>query len=329
MPAEREAAMTTIKEKERETMATLILNGKSAQLPAVRQAVSACREAGAALRVQVTWEAGDAERMAEQAGRDGIDRVIAGGGDGSINEVVNGLMRLPAEDRPGLGLMPLGSANDLASALGLSLEPAAALQAALSLPLRPVDVPSLDGQHFLNMATGGFGAEISSSTPKSLKRLLGGGAYSLIGALKAWQYRPYPVRLRWAEGEREASLFVLALGNGTRSGGGQHLTPEARIDDGLLDVLILRDFASLGDMARMRRELQRRPGEGTFVETFRTAWLSVEADTDLPLTLDGEPCHRRAFRVEVAPGALSLALPDDCPLLSTPVTGQPASGRAS
>ncbi|WP_235207410.1 lipid kinase YegS [Halomonas salina] len=321
--------MTTIKDKERETMAMLILNGKSAQLPAVRQAVSACREAGAELAVRVTWEAGDAARMAEQVGRDGLRRVIVGGGDGTINEAVNGLMRLPAEDRPGLGLLPLGSANDLAGALGLAQDPLAALKAALSLPLRPVDVPALDGRYFLNMATGGFGAEITSSTPKSLKRLLGGGAYSLIGALKAWQYRPYPVQLRWAEGEREASLFVLALGNGTRSGGGQHLTPAARIDDGQLDVLILRDFASLGDMVRMRRELQRRPGEGTFVETFRTTWLSVEADTDLPLTLDGEPCHRRAFRVEVEPHALSLALPDDCPLLSKEATGQPASGAAS
>ncbi|MCK2184892.1 lipid kinase YegS [Halomonas getboli] len=321
--------MTRIKEKERETMVTLILNGKSAQLPAVRQAVNACREAGAELEVKVTWEAGDAARMAEQAGRDGVGRVIVGGGDGSINEAVNGLMRLPAERRPGLGLLPLGSANDLASALGLALEPLAALKAALSLPLHAVDVPRLDDQYFLNMATGGFGAEITSSTPKSLKRLLGGGAYSLIGALKAWQYRPYPARLCWAEGQREASLFVLALGNGTRSGGGQHLTPEARIDDGLLDVLILRDFASLRDMAAMRRELQRRPREGTFVEAFRTAWLSVEAHGDLPLTLDGEPCHRRAFRVEVTPGALSLALPDDCPLLSAPVTGQPATAAAS
>lgn len=329
MPAEREAAMTTIKDTEPETMARLILNGKASQLPAVREAVNACREAGAELEVQVTWEPGDAARMAEQAGRDGVARVIAGGGDGSVNEVVNGLMRLPPESRPGLGILPLGSANDLAWALDLPQAPPAALEAALSLPLHAVDVPRLDGRHFLNMATGGFGAEITSSTPKSLKRLLGGGAYSLIGAMKAWQYRPYPVTLRWEGGEREASLFVLALGNGTRSGGGQHLTPEARIDDGLLDVLILRDFASLRDVPAMRRELQQRPRRGDFVETFRTAWLSVEARRELPLTLDGEPGHRRAFRVEVEPGALSLALPAECPLLSRSATGQPAPAGAS
>jgi diacylglycerol kinase family enzyme len=76
-------------------MARLILNGKSAQLPAVREAVFARRQAGDDIEVRVTWEQGDAARMAEQAGKAGVKRLIAGGGDGTVNEVVNGLMRLP------------------------------------------------------------------------------------------------------------------------------------------------------------------------------------------------------------------------------------------
>ncbi|MDN3558040.1 lipid kinase YegS [Halomonas maura] len=310
-------------------MAMMILNGKAAQLPAVREAVLACRDAGLALEVWVTWEAGDAARLAEWAGQEGIDRVIAAGGDGTVNEVTCGLMRLPRQRRPVLGILPLGSANDLASALGLPLEAEAALRVALQEAAWPIDVPHLDGRHFLNMATGGFGAEVTSSTPKSLKRLLGGGAYSLIGALKAWQYQPYPGRLRWAGGERQASLFVLALGNGTRSGGGQRLTPEARIDDGLLDVLVLRDFRSLRDMWRMRRELQARPAEGAFVETFRTPWLSFEGEQPLPLTLDGEPCQRQGFRVEVDAAALDLVVPADCPLLASGSAGQSRAVAAS
>ncbi|RTR03903.1 lipid kinase YegS [Halomonas nitroreducens] len=297
-------------------MATLILNGKTAQVPVVREAVFACRDAGLALEVWVTWEAGDATRLAEWAGQAGVDRVVAGGGDGTVNEVANGLMRLPQGRRPALGILPLGSANDLATALGLPLEADEALRMALQEAARPIDVPRLDGRHFLNMATGGFGAEVTSSTPKSLKRLLGGGAYSLIGALKAWQYHPYPGVLRWADGDRQASLFVLAMGNGTRSGGGQRLTPQARIDDGLLDVLILRDFRSLHDMWRMRQELESRPAQGDFVETLRTPWLSFEGQRSLPLTLDGEPLKRQGFRVEVDPAALDLVVPADCPLLA-------------
>ncbi|MDN3524192.1 lipid kinase YegS [Halomonas sabkhae] len=294
----------------------LILNGQVAQLPALRQAVFASRRSGARLEVHVTWEAGDAARLAEQAGRDGMTRVIAGGGDGTVNEVVNGLMRLVRHQRPELGILPLGSANDLATSLGMPMPPGKALAVALTGAARRVDVVRLDERYFLNMTTGGFGAEVTSSTPKSLKRLMGGGAYSLIGALKAWQHRRYPGEIRWAEGRRRADLFVLAMGNGIQSGGGQPLTPEACLDDGLLDILVVRDFASLQDMIRMRRELQTRPVQGAFVEAFRTRWLSYEGRQPLPLTLDGEPMQRRRFSAEVEPSALELVAPAGCPLFS-------------
>lgn len=299
-------------------MARLILNGKSAQLPAVREAVFARREAGDDLEVRVTWEQGDAARLAEQAGREGVARVVAGGGDGTVNEVVNGLMRLPPEQRPGLGILPLGSANDLATSLGLPLDAEPALASALQLPLRPIDVPRLDDWHFLNMATCGFGAEITTSTPKTLKRLLGGGAYSLIGAVKAWDYHLYPGVLRWEGGERRAEVFMLAIGNGRQSGGGQALTPDASLDDGLLDVLLLHDVASLARLRAMRRELASRPERGRYVDVFRTDGLAFEAEEELPVTLDGEPLHRWGFRVAISPGALALAAPPECPLFSRP-----------
>ncbi|MBB3190861.1 lipid kinase YegS [Halomonas cerina] len=298
-------------------MARLILNGKAAQLPDVRDAVFARREAGDTLAVRATWEQGDAARLAEQAGHEGVTRIIAGGGDGTVNEVVNGLMRLPPERRPELGILPLGSANDLATSLGLPLDLEASLRAAVHLPPRRVDVPRLDDWHFLNMATGGFGAEITSSTPKTLKRLLGGGAYSLIGAFKAWGYNLYPGRLRWEGGERHADLFLLAMGNGRQSGGGQQLAPHATMDDGLLDVLLVRDFASLAQLRIMRNELQSRPARGTYVDTFRTPWLAFEGERELPITLDGEPARRYGFRVDIDPGALSLAVPPDCALLAS------------
>ncbi|MDI5921646.1 lipid kinase YegS [Halomonas sp. LR5S13] len=299
-------------------MARLILNGKSAQLPAVREAVFARREAGDDIEVRVTWEQGDAARLAEQAGRDGVGRVIAGGGDGTVNEVVNGLMGLSPEQRPGLGILPLGSANDLATSLGLPLDGESALASALHLPLRRIDVPRLDDWHFLNMATCGFGADITSSTPKTLKRLLGGGAYSLIGAFKAWDYRLYPGVLRWEGGERRAEVFMLAIGNGRQSGGGQALTPDAALDDGQLDVLLLHDVASLARLFAMRRELASRPARGNYVDAFRTDWLTFEAEETLPVTLDGESWHRRGFEVAISPGALMLAAPPACPLFSRP-----------
>lgn len=298
-------------------MARLILNGKAARRFALRSAISACRKEGFSLDVRITHSADDAARYAEEAGADGIERVIAGGGDGTVHQVVNGLMKIPPRRRPALGILPLGTANDLARSLGLPMSSYRALVVAMTMAARPIDVPSMNDRFFINMATGGFGAEITSSTPKSLKRLLGGGAYSLIGAMRAWQYRPYPGRLQWDGGEHEGSLFVLAMGNGISAGGGLRLTPDAKLDDGLLDVLAVRDVASLRDMWGMRRELQSRPHKGTFVETFRSAWLSFESDETMPLTLDGEPCWKDGFQVKVNPLALSLVAPAHCPLIAS------------
>ncbi len=298
--------------------AHLIINGKSAQLPEVREAVFALREAGCDVQVRVTWEGGDGARLAHEACREGARRIIAGGGDGSVNEIVTALMELDEAERPALGILPLGSANDFASGIGLPLEPQAALRAALQGTTRAVDVARLGDDCFINMATGGFGAEITTSTPVALKRLLGGGAYSLMGMLKAWRYQPYHGQLRWPEGELETPLFLLAIGNGRQAGGGQALAPAAKLDDGLLDVLIVRHFSSLNEMRQVIAELDRIPEDGEFVRTVRTAELSFRSEEAFPLNLDGEPRRLDAFTARLEPRALRLLMPSDCQLLSSP-----------
>lgn len=298
--------------------AHLIINGKSAQLPEVREAVAAVREAGCDLKVRVTWEGGDGIRLVHEASREGVRHVIVGGGDGSVNEIVNGLMELDEAQRPALGILPLGSANDFANGAGLPLDPHEALNAALQGTTRAVDVARLGDDCFINMASGGFGAEITTSTPVSLKRLLGGGAYSLMGMLKAWRYQPYHGHLRWPEGELDTPLFLLAIANGCQAGGGQCLAPEAKLDDGLLDVLIVRHFSSLAEMRQVVAELDRIPEDGEFVRTIRTPELSFHGNDAFPLNLDGEPRRLENFTVRLEPRALRLLIPSDCRLLSSP-----------
>nr|WP_297458129.1 lipid kinase YegS [uncultured Halomonas sp.] len=304
--------------------AHLIINGKSAQLPEVREAVAAIREDGCDLQVRVTWEGGDAIRLVHEASRQGVRRIIAGGGDGSVNEIVNGLMELDDAQRPALGILPLGSANDFANGVGLPLEPREALNAALRGTARAIDVARLGDDFFINMASGGFGAEITTSTPVALKRLLGGGAYSLMGMLKAWRYQPYHGQLRWSQGELDTPLFLLAIANGCQAGGGQLLAPAAKLDDGLLDVLIVRHFSSLGEMRQVVAELDRIPEDGEFVRTIRTPELTFDSDDAFPLNLDGEPRRLENFTVKLEPRALRLLMPSDCRLLSSPSRPQEA-----
>ncbi|WP_277810110.1 lipid kinase YegS [Chromohalobacter canadensis] len=296
--------------------AWLILNGKSAQLPDIREAVERVREEGHPLAVRVTWEAGDGVRLAREASEAGIKRIIAGGGDGTVNEVVGGLMQLTQNVRPTLGILPLGSANDFARGLELPLDPFEALRVALEARSHNVDVGSLGGDYFINLASGGFGAQITNSTPAPLKRLLGGGAYSLMGMLKAWNYQPYRGRLRLPDGERNIPLFLLALGNGSQAGGGQQLAPLAKVDDGLLELLIVRHFTSLREMKQLIDELENLPESGEFVEYLQVPWVEFEGEAALPLNLDGEPCFHERFRAELLPGVLSLAAPSSSALFS-------------
>ena len=305
----------------------LIINGQSAGNPALREAVEAQRKAGTPMIVRATWEGGDAAEFAAQAVELGATSVIACGGDGTVNEVVNGLIRIPHDHRPSLGVVPMGSANDFATSVGLPLKPDRALADAVRLPSAPIDVIRMTAEtsgepsvcYYINMTTGGFGAEITSSTPKTLKRMLGGGAYSLMGALKAWRHRSYRGTLHWGDHEQAASLLLLALGNGRQSGGGQVLAPRAKLDDGRLDVLLVKDFHSVTELPALLGELQQFPAEGRYVRYFTASQLTVTTRSDdepWPLTLDGEAKRYQRFTAEVVPLALKVRLPEGCSLLS-------------
>ncbi len=301
------------------SMLRLLVNGKSAHSPALREVVEATRAKGSRLEVTVTWEAGDAVRLAEQAGKDGVARLIVAGGDGTVNEAVNGLMRLSREDRPALGVLPMGTANDLATGLGIPDDLSEAMNLALNASLRAVDVLNVGDHYFLNMLSAGFGAEITASTPKTLKRLLGGGAYSLMGALKARRFHACPANLEWPEGEGRRELFLLAIGNGAQAGGGQRLSPLAHLDDGLLEVLTVRQFSSLSGMRQMLAELRRLPASGEYVEYWQTDQVRVTADQPLPLTLDGEPHRMTQLNVSLEHHAIDLLAPEACQLLDSAV----------
>ena len=161
----------------------LILNGKAAGNDAVRAAVTQARERGARLDVRVTWESGDAERYVTEAIADGVDTVIAGGGDGTLSEVATTLAHRDegADALPALALLPLGTANDFATAAELPLEPQAALALIAEAPARPIDLLRVTADHgphwCANMATGGFGTQVTVETDEAMKRVLGGLAY--------------------------------------------------------------------------------------------------------------------------------------------------------
>jgi lipid kinase YegS len=294
--------------------ALLVLHGKQALNETVREAVRRQRELGWELAVRVTWEAGDAYRQVLEALDAGYRQLVAGGGDGTLREVAEALSSSQVD--ASLALMPLGSANDFARAAGIPLEPFEAL-ALLDEPAQPVDVGEMNGQLFVNMATGGFGSKVTATTSEELKRVRGGGAYLLTGLTRFAEIQSTRGHFRGPGFDWQGEFLALGIGNGRQAGGGQLLCPQATINDGLLDVCIVPAPAdTVGTLGTLLSG--GLLGVEAVSVSARVAWLEVEAPESIDINLDGEPFSGERLRFEARPGALRLHLPADSPLLLRP-----------
>ena len=176
--------------------------------------------------------------------------VVAVGGDGTVNEVLHGLMTLPTEARPALAVIPLGTANDFARGCGIPLDPSQALALCVAGDPVAADVGRANNRWFINAASIGFGAVVTATTPPELKRLLGGAAYTLMAAILATNFRPYEGRLLLPDQELTGPDVVAIVGNGRQT--------RALLDDGLLDLLVVREIPA-NKLLDAVRELQLSP----------------------------------------------------------------------
>jgi lipid kinase YegS len=285
----------------------LILNGKGAENPVIRAAVAAVRAAGHLLDVRVTWEAGQATDFAREAAASGVDVVVAGGGDGTVNEIVQGLLATRASKNPALAILPLGTANDLARGLNVPLDdPLAALMLAAEGEIADIDVGLVNDRPFVNVASGGFGAEVTARTSPELKNAIGSAAYSITGLLTASQLAPYPCRLV-ANGQMiDLSIVLLAIGNGRLAGGGYEVAPQAQFDDGLLD-LVIAPAVTLGEIPQLLQELFNVTHEDNQYILYRQlSAFELHFAEDFQLNLDGEGLRAKDFAVRVQRNALRV-----------------------
>ena len=297
----------------------IILHGKAANDPRLRAAVHTLRKDGHAVEVRVTWEPGDAARLTAEAvaGADQgkIDRIVAGGGDGTINEVFAAAYATGLPGGCALGILPLGTANDFAHSTGVPVNDlTAALLLAATGRRRWIDVGLVNGKLFVNLVSGGFGSRVTVETDPKLKQRLGGLAYAITGISHFSELSANRGTFR-AEGFAwEGNFLALAIGNGRQAGGGVPLCPNALVDDGLLDLMILPAMdhaARLDAFSHLLRE--GAAGIRTSLVTTQSSWIEYESDHDLNINLDGEPtvlrqirfeCRRRVLPVQLAESAL-------------------------
>ena len=291
--------------------ALLILHGKQALNEDVRAAVKARREQGWELAVRVTWEGGDAQRLVNEALADGYTHIIAGGGDGTLRDVAEAMAQ--AKTDASLVLMPLGTANDFAKAAGVPLEPGPAL-ALLDVPAKAIDLGQVGGQIFLNMATGGFGSQVTANTSEDLKKVLGGAAYLFTGLTRFSELKAAYAELDGPDFHWKGELLALGIGNGRQAGGGHELCPGAMADDGLLDISILP--APQEVVGTLRSLMTDGWGLDNLFVRARLPWVEIKVAEGLDINLDGEPLKGSDLRFSALPKALQVHLPVDSPLLA-------------
>ncbi|MDF1504755.1 YegS/Rv2252/BmrU family lipid kinase [Roseisolibacter sp. H3M3-2] len=281
----------------------LVIHGARADDPGLRAAAEWARTIGHRIRAHVTWEAGDARRFAAEAAERGSDAVLAVGGDGTVNEVINGLIGSTVP----LGILPVGTANDFARQTGIPDDPRAALELVIERPPVTVDLGTLNGRAFLNVSSAGLGAETTAETGAVAKGVLGPLAYAITGVRKlAGEMSAYRARVEGPGFARDVEFLALAVGNARATGAGTVITPLARLDDGLLDVCVVAPMA-LGELAGLMLELRRGEHlERDGVLYAQVPWLRVESETPLTVNLDGEPQALTRLEYAVSPAALRV-----------------------
>lgn len=304
----------------------VIVNGKAAGNQALRAAVEAMRREDVRLEVRVTWEGGDAARYAADAVQDEVDVVVAAGGDGTINEVVSGIMNVTESPDVAVGVIPFGTANDFATGCGIPIgDPFAALSLAAGGELRPIDVGKVNDRYFINVASGGIGARVTADTPAGMKKVLGGGAYSLMGLVTAAKMEPYRGKLVTSEGEEHGAMILMAVGNGRLAGGGYEVAPKALLDDGLLDAMVVVDV-DVREFGAVFSELMNVSAEQNRYVVYRQMTsFRIEAESPLHMNLDGEPMLDTTYEFQVLPRALQFVLPDTAPLSVKSASSSPAN----
>ena len=178
-------------------------------------------------------------------------------------------MDLSQVARPPLGVVPQGTANDFATGCGIPRDPEAALALCLEGQRVPIDVGKANERWFLNAASIGFGAEVTATTPPELKRLLGPAAYTVMGAILATKFHPYQGRLTLPDREITGSGLVAIVCNGRQTGGAFQVAPHARLDDGLLDILLIREIPAAA-LLTAARELQELSPNGEYISYWQS-----------------------------------------------------------
>lgn len=286
----------------------LIVNpkaGRRRKTSAVEEIAAALRQPFVQLSVHQTTGPGDATVAARQAAQDGFELVVAAGGDGSLNEVANGLVGTEVE----LGLVPVGTENVLARELGIPLSIHQACRHLLDKVPRWIDVGKAGDRYFVCFAGIGFDAHVAHNLDPQRKASLGAVAYFLTSFERIGSYRKAvrTATLKVDGQEITSSFWMMLVGNIQNYGGGLKPAPRARMDDGLLDLCL---YPVTGYPATVRQMVSTRGGRHLDLPGmlyYQAKRIEIATDPVEQIQLDGDPWSGTTpLTIEVVPRGLKV-----------------------
>ncbi|WP_210365776.1 diacylglycerol kinase family protein [Bacillus sp. REN3] len=290
--------------------AMIILNPSSGKEKAndfVQQIKAALRDEYREIEVRKTRKEGDATAFAREACESLTDTVISAGGDGTINETINGLAE--QAHRPRLGITPLGTVNDFARALNIPLDPYEAIQVLLQNSHRGVDVGKINDDYFANVLAVGSIAEASYHVSPERKTRLGTFAYFIEGAKSFLSNDLIDLCIRHDNGKWEGKAFLLLAALTNSVGGFESLAPEAEVNDGKFHAFIIKKGSIPGIAKIIPSLIKGELKESEEVEYFRTAYLDVSSPVRHYINIDGDEGGPLPFKARVLPRHLEVFVP--------------------
>jgi diacylglycerol kinase (ATP) len=281
--------------------------------PETRKALVA---GGGSYREAMTERPLHAVQLARQAAEEGCGVLLYVGGDGTANEVLNGLMQMPEHRRPALAALPCGTGGDFPKGLGMAPGTEAAVARIVRGRERLVDVvrssfTGLDGRpatrYYLNIADAGMGGGVSERVNRTSKRFGGFASFLWATLASLWTYRNPELEVRVDGVVRHSGRLLTAVAaNGPRFGGGMMMAPRAVQDDGLLDVIIIGDVSKLDLLHSLPRLYNGTHLSHPLVMMWRGREMAVSGPQPVPLEIDGEYPGVTPFRASIEPRALRV-----------------------
>jgi len=271
-------------------------------LPLVRQSIA---EHGGAGEVVCTEHARHATSLAREAAQAGFDAVIGVGGDGTLQEIANGLVT--SRQQLPIGVVPTGSGNDFVRSLGLPTAPSAALDLAWSTAERSVDLAACGERYFLNAGGAGFDARVARAAHSMPSVLRFGAIPYVAGVLRELMHNTaHEFRIHLDDRTLQRRALMVVVANGAFYGGGMMICPDASRDDGLLDICVVGEVSRREVLRLLSAVFSGKHVGDPHVEFFRTRTVRIESAQPCELHLDGELAGTLPAEFRAVPSALRV-----------------------